>query len=84
MNPFTIIPLDKVAHFLAGLGIFLLTVLFFNPIASMALVVCVAFFKELIIDQVLGWGNPDKWDALATVLGGVLGAGGIALAGYVI
>ena len=84
MNPFTIVPLDKVAHFLAGLAIFLLSVLFFNPIASMALVVGLAFAKELIIDEWFGWGTRDKYDALATVAGGVLGAGGFYLAGYVI
>jgi len=83
MNPFTIIPLDKVAHFLAGLGIFLLTVLFFNPIASMTLVVCVAAFKEVVIDAWFGWGNPDKYDALATVLGSVLGVGGYAISVWI-
>ena len=73
-NPFTIIPLDKTAHILAGIAIFLLSVLFFNPIASMVFVVIIAAAKEIIIDAWLNMGDPDKYDILATVLGGVFAA----------
>jgi hypothetical protein len=74
-NPFSLIPVDKSAHFLAGWAIYLSVVLFINPIAAMVAVVVIAASKELVIDAWFNWGEFDKYDALATVLGGVFAAG---------
>jgi hypothetical protein len=48
--------------------------LFINPIAAMVAVVVIAAGKEIVIDAWFNWGNFDKYDALATVLGGVFAA----------
>lgn len=36
-NLFALVPLDKAAHFFVGIALFLLAVLFVNPIAAIAL-----------------------------------------------
>lgn len=77
-NPFLLLPTDKTAHFFVGIALFLLAVLFVNPIAAMAFVVLIAAGKEIVIDAWFKWGNFDKYDALATVLGGAFAAGAYA------
>ena len=69
MNPFKLIPSDKVAHFLSGWAFALTFALFTDMTASVTAAVCIAIAKEVIADGWIGWGNPDKFDFIATVLG---------------
>lgn len=79
---------DKVGHFKAGLGLaavpaFILPFLIapgWAALAGFALATLAGLAKELL-DRI-GFGTPDRWDAIATIAGGVTGAGlGIAIYG---
>ena len=64
------IPQDKLLHIIAGVVIYLVSGLLVSPVMSLIIVVLVAIGKELW--DSLGNGTPDKWDAIATIGGGVL------------
>ena len=63
------IPADKVAHCLGGVVLFAIGQLFGY---GLALVVIGAVSKE-IYDKLHPNHTPDVWDAVATILGGLLG-----------
>ena len=65
------LPLDKVVHFLAGAVIAFVVAMFSNPIAGLCAAIAVGMAKEVIYDGLLGQGDPYRWDAIATFLGGV-------------
>jgi hypothetical protein len=71
-------PLDKQAHFWAGLAIMLSVSLFGGWIAGLVVAIAAGLLKE-VYDS-MGFGTPDIWDAVATGLGGVAGAGLYGLA----
>ena len=70
---------DKVKHFIAGVGIALIMLVFLifvhvsynwdKGIVFMAVVI-VAMVKEIVYDKWLDRGTPDLYDALATIGGG--------------
>ena len=62
---------DKLIHFLGGLVIALLAGLFLDAWIGLAAAVVVGIGKELV-DR-MGFGTVDKWDAVATIVGGLLG-----------
>ena len=63
--------IDKQAHFYAGLSICLAISLFFGSITGLVVSVCAGLVKEAY--DSLGFGTADKWDAVATIVGGLLG-----------
>lgn len=63
---------DYLLHFIAGTLIFCFCVLFLNPIVSLAVVLSVAFTKEIIWDGWLMRGTVELKDTLATLLGGFI------------
>ena len=71
------IPIDKIAHTLAGAAI-AAALLPFGLIPALMAVVIAAVGKELWDAQ--GHGTPDHIDALVTVIGGVLMLGWLHLA----
>lgn len=75
MNPLTIIhsiPHDKQGHFIAGVLAYALAH-FAGPMAGMAVVITMAIGKE-IYDQFHRENHtPEVLDAVATILGGVVG-----------
>lgn len=70
------IPIDKIAHTLAGAAI-AATLLPWGVIPALLAVVIAAVGKEVWDAQ--GHGTPDRIDALATVIGGVLMASWLTL-----
>jgi len=61
-------PLDKQAHFWAGMAIAATVTLYTGfPLLGLIVAVVAAALKE-IFDS-LGYGTPDKWDFVVTVLG---------------
>jgi hypothetical protein len=64
---------DKVAHFWAGLAIMLAVSLFGGWVIGLIAAVAAGLLKEAY--DMTGRGTPDIWDAVATGLGGVAGAG---------
>lgn len=66
-------PLDKQAHLWAGLAIMLSVSLFFGWIAGVIVATMAGLAKEAY--DSLGFGTPDRWDAVATIGGGLVGAG---------
>lgn len=62
--------IDKVVHFLAGMVVGQL--LYAWPYAALIVIVSLALGKELS-DKLLKNGTVDKWDAIWTILGGILG-----------
>ena len=62
--------IDKLYHFEAGIVIFVISCLFLSPILSMIPVTVIAAVKEFY-DWKSKKGNPDIWDFLFTVLGGI-------------
>ena len=70
------IPIDKIAHTLAGAAI-AAALLPFGLIPALMAVVIAAVGKELWDAQ--GHGTPDHIDALVTVIGGVLMASWLTL-----
>ena len=70
------IPIDKIAHTLAGAAI-AAALLPFGLIPALLAIVAAAVGKELWDAQ--GHGTPDHIDALVTVIGGVLMASWLTL-----
>ena len=64
-------PLDKQAHFWAGLAICLAVSLFVSPAIGLLVSALAGLVKELI--DKLGFGTPDPMDFVATYLGGLVG-----------
>ena len=64
------VPVDKQAHFLAGASIASTVALYGFPVLGLSLTVLAAIVKELY--DATGKGTPDIWDAVATVLGGLV------------
>ena len=64
------IPIDKQAHFLAGAAIASTAALYANPILGLVLCALAAVGKELY--DATGRGTPDVWDAVITILGGIV------------
>lgn len=62
--------IDKFYHFVAGVFIYLFSVVFLSNIISMIPVVIIAALKEMY-DKKTKRGTPDFWDFLFTVLGGL-------------
>lgn len=70
------IPLDKQAHFLAGLSICLAFALFVSPLLGLIIASAIGATKELwdgMIWNGTANGTSDFWDFVATALGGVAG-----------
>lgn len=67
----TLPPIDKQAHFYAGLAMYLALTLFVNPTYAAIIVVAAAWGKEAFDSRTHA---PDTWDAYATMLGGILGS----------
>ena len=70
------IPIDKITHTLAGAAI-AAALLPWGVIPALLAVIVAAFGKEVWDAQ--GHGTPDRIDALATVIGGVLMASWLTL-----
>ena len=76
------LPLDKVKHFMAGVFITLvvgyLASLWLTPVEAtltgVAAAVLIGALKEAAWDNLLKKGTDDKYDAIATALGGAFGA----------
>ena len=62
------IPKDKLLHFFVGSVILFLSLLVFNTLASISIVVFVAAIKEVIYDDFLGKGTPEVQDFIYTIL----------------
>ena len=62
------IPKDKLLHFFVGSVILFLSLLVFNTLASISIVVFVAAIKEIIYDDFLGKGTPEVQDFIYTIL----------------
>lgn len=67
---FKAIPTDKLIHFLGGACIAFAIGVFFPALGFIA-AAAVGTAKE-IYDNVSGKGTPDVWDALVTMLGGLV------------
>lgn len=65
-----IIPQDKANHFAYGAVIAAVGCLF-SPLAGASLCFAFAVGKE-VYDRVSGKGNPEFWDAFATIAGGAI------------
>lgn len=61
---------DKIIHFLGGFGI-AMTVAPFSPYMAFGAACVVGIGKELY--DMTGRGTPDRYDLLATVVGGAVG-----------
>jgi len=62
---------DKQLHFLGGVVLTLSVSLFFGGITGLIVAVMAGLLKEAY--DSLGFGTPDRWDAIATIAGGLLG-----------
>ena len=62
------IPKDKLLHFFVGSVILFVSLLFFNTLASISIVVFVAAIKEIVYDDFLGKGTPEVQDFIYTIL----------------
>ena len=62
------IPKDKLLHFFVGSVILFLSLLFFNTLFSVSIVVLVAAIKEIIYDDFYGKGTPELQDFIYTIL----------------
>lgn len=67
------ISIDKQSHFWAGLAIMLGVSLFGGWIAGLVVAVAAGLLKEAY--DSMGFGTPDHKDAIATIIGGLAGAG---------
>ena len=65
------IAIDTQSHFYAGLAICLAVSLFVSPVIGLAVALLAGAIKEGI--DALGFGTPDKWDFVATAIGGLVG-----------
>jgi len=61
------IPLDKQLHFYSG-GMLAALAWPFGVVLALLIVVVAAIGKE--VRDSMGYGTPDAWDAVATILGG--------------
>ncbi len=68
-------PQDKQKHLLAGLALSILAGLFVYPLIGLVTAAVVGALKEIVWDWLLKKGTPELLDFVATVAGGVLGAG---------
>ena len=66
------IPIDKQAHFLAGYAISATALMLLPYGYGLALAVIAGSIKELY-DYASGKGTADRWDAIATGIGGLVG-----------
>lgn len=77
MNPvtaLTAIPYDKSLHILAGTLTFAGCKLAqFSDNVCLATAILAGVAKEVVHDKWMHLGNPDRWDAIATGVGGVIG-----------
>lgn len=62
------IPKDKLLHFFVGSVILFLSLLVFNTLVSISIVVLVAAIKEIVYDDFLGKGTPEVQDFVYTIL----------------
>ena len=62
------IPKDKLLHFFLGSIILFLSLLFFNTLFSVTIVVLIAAIKEIIYDDFYGKGTPEVQDFIYTIL----------------
>lgn len=63
---------DYLLHFITGTLIFCFSVLLFNPIISLGLVILAGFAKEIIWDGWFRRGTVELEDILATLVGGFI------------
>lgn len=73
------ITIDQQAHAWAGLAIMLGVSLFGGWIAGLVVAVAAGLLKEAY--DSMGFGTPDHKDAIATIIGGLVGAGLYLIAG---
>ena len=64
----TSIKKDKLLHFFVGSCILFLSLLFFNTLISISIVVFVAAIKEIVYDDFLKKGTPEVEDFIYTIL----------------
>ena len=62
------IPKDKLLHFFVGSVILFLSLLVFNTLVSIFIVVLAAVVKEIVYDDFLGKGTPEVQDFVYTIL----------------
>jgi hypothetical protein len=59
---------DKLLHFFVGSIILSLSLLFFNALISVSIVVVIAALKEIIYDDFLEKGTPEVEDFIYTIM----------------
>jgi len=64
----TSIQKDKLLHFFVGSCILFLSLLFFNTLISVSIVVVIAALKEIIYDDFLAKGTPEVEDFIYTIV----------------
>lgn len=64
----TSIQKDKLLHFFVGSCILFLSLLFFNTLISVSIVVVIAALKEIIYDDFLEKGTPEVEDFIYTIV----------------
>ena len=64
----TSIQKDKLLHFFVGSIILFLSLLFFNTLISISIVVLIAAIKEIVYDDFLKKGTPEVADFIYTIL----------------
>jgi type IV secretory pathway TrbL component len=64
----TSIQKDKLLHFFVGSCILFLSLLFFNTLISVSIVVIIAALKEIIYDDFLEKGTPEVEDFIYTIV----------------
>lgn len=64
---------DKTGHFIAGVLIYYTTLHFIDPFVGLLSVAVVAVGKEVFDCLHRDKHTPDMWDAVATLLGGIIG-----------
>jgi hypothetical protein len=62
------IPRDKLLHFFVGSVILFLSLLVFNTLASISIVVFAAAIKEVVYDDFFGKGTPEVQDFIYTIM----------------
>ena len=67
-NIITSIQKDKLLHFFVGSIILFLSLLFFNTLISISIVVFIAAIKEIVYDDFLKKGTPELADFIYTIL----------------
>lgn len=72
LNPLASIPTDKQGHFIVGLLIYTI-IHFINPVIGLGAVAIAAVGKEIYDYFHRDVHTPDVWDAVATLLGGIIG-----------